>query len=272
MVKTNYQLPDNLSFTGQHVHTRRSGVAVCRLGACEVYLVTYQGNQSPSSAPHQVVSQGVSRDVNQGGQDAQEASAARGAATSLDLSFDAASLDNADGGLDEGITTESTATASAPGRAEAAAEAIAQAGTMTPTLAPCYGLHSKLWTRKFPHAHNVLKRIQGHLMPVFRRLEADAVLKSLLERCETLHAREMSQAGLTTAGIGLSKIGTEAAAVAATVEELEEAVARYAAYASVPVAEWARRSLSALHKLQMVLETTSNRCLSRRFDYVGVDD
>lgn len=48
-VKMDYQLPDNLAFTGPHVAASRGGAEVCRLGACEVYLITCSEQQPDST-------------------------------------------------------------------------------------------------------------------------------------------------------------------------------------------------------------------------------
>jgi len=131
-----------------------------------------------------------------------------------------------------------------------------------PTLAAYYGLHSKLWTRKFPHAANVLRRIQHHLEPIFERLHADAVLQRLLERTEAMHARDVSSGTPTRP----HEIEREAEALGEAVAELEAATRRYGARASSEVSEWADRALRALRELHGVMATAS-RCLApQRFD------
>ena len=48
-VKTDYQLPDNLPFSGPYLLSRRQGIEAPRIGACEVYLVTCQDEPSSDS-------------------------------------------------------------------------------------------------------------------------------------------------------------------------------------------------------------------------------
>ena len=42
------------------------------------------------------------------------------------------------------------------------------------------GLHSKLWTRRFPNCGRLVERIQALLTPVFKRLEGDVAMRRVL--------------------------------------------------------------------------------------------
>jgi hypothetical protein len=43
------------------------------------------------------------------------------------------------------------------------------------------GLHSKLWTRRFPHCGRLIKELQNLLLPAFRRLDGDEALSRALQ-------------------------------------------------------------------------------------------
>ena len=193
-VKTDYQLPDNLSFTGEHVNDRRHGVEACRLGACEVFLVTCQDVPAGHVTP-----------------------AAEGA--------------------DFGTT--------------------AGAAAARPTLRPYYGLHSKLWTRRFPNAENVLKRCQECLEPVFRRYDADVILRSLLKQTEALHGSG-----------GGGEMWKQAESVGDAVENLEAAIEKHGTHASTPIAAWAERALAALRELHSIY---ARGAASRSFSDLGLE-
>ena len=189
-VKFDYQLPDNLAFTGEHLHHRKGGVQACRLGACEVYLITCQ---------------------------------------------DVPPIHESD----------------------------AHPGMAPPALEPYYSLHSKLWTRRFPNAENVLKRCQQHLMPVFHRHDADTILRNLLKRTEKLHGMASSDVKLTKEP---DEIRKQAASLAAAVAEIDAALECHVAHASTFVIEWAEKVLDALKGLLAVMETAERHFDSRAFD------
>lgn len=184
-VKTDYQMPDNLSFTGEFVHGRKEGVEVCRLGAFEVYLITCQDTPPGEEPP---------------------------------------------------------------------------AGM--PRLQPYYSLHSKLWTRLFPNADNVLKRCQQCLRPVFQRYDSDEILKDLLKRTEKLHGRTSADDVLTGKP---EEIRKQATSVASALVELEGALAAHGAQASTFIADWATKALEALKGLHAVMQS-AERHFDSRFD------
>ena len=51
------------------------------------------------------------------------------------------------------------------------------------------GLHSKLWTRRFPNANNIVRHCQAVLAPVFRRYEADGRMRTAMEAIAAEAAR-----------------------------------------------------------------------------------
>ena len=136
----------------------------------------------------------------------------------------------------------------------------AQTDDNIPTLAPFYSLHSKLWTRKFPNAANVLRRCQQYLQPIFLRYEADASLRSLLQQTEKLHASDEKLTGQP------GEIRKQAASVASALDQLDANLTKHGANASSSVLAWATRASEALKGLHVGLEAASQRFEGRAFD------
>ena len=121
--------------------------------------------------------------------------------------------------------------------------------------------HSKLWTRKFPNAKNVLRQCQRCLAPIFARHDADEALIALLQRQEALHASDDKFTSPFALGRGSGaqqhsshssralRLSEESDALQAAVEELEAAMARHAPHASRGVVAWGIRALEARREL-----------------------
>lgn len=109
-----------------------------------------------------------------------------------------------------------------------------------------HGIHSKLWTRRFPCAAAIVQQVQAALASAFERHDADAELQRLLRQHEALHAAEAPN------GETLEALHAEGAALGKAVGELRDVMARRLEHASPRVAAWTEAALAALVELQSV--------------------